>query len=267
VTQRLHDTPWRQGHVISDDTAKALNLFHPEYPAETAVVVISHDCDLAADSSIEPFCEVIVGRKISDQDGNFTRAKSVRKLHLNFTGGCVACVIELETQRKRLLPKTDLVNHIPNISIVLNEDQKTTLQAWISARYARASFPNEFDRRLTKQANRSYKKIVKVLEKNDPHLRAVYFDVDDSERDGPTDVYPLTIYLVYDAETDAIKSKAAASKAAAEIVTIFDDEFKQNGAWSNIELVECNPVSENAMSLRAARYAKRWHVDYISLAK
>jgi hypothetical protein len=121
--------------------------------------------------------------------------------------------------------------------------KRPRLQAWISARYARASFPNEFDRRLTKQANKSYKKIVKVLEKNDAHLRAVYFDVDDSERDGPKDVYPLTIYLVYDVEIDVIKSKAAVDTAAGEIVTIFDEEFKQSGTWSNIELIECSPVS------------------------
>lgn len=267
MTKRLHDTPWRQGHVLSDETAKALNLIHPEHPSETAVVVISHDCDLASEASSEPFCEVIVGKKILDQEGNVTRAKNPRKLHLNFSDGCVACVIELEAQKKRLLPKTDLLSHVPSSSASPSLDERTTLQAWLSARYARASFPNEFDRRLKDQAKKSYGKIVKIFEKNEAHLRAVYFDVDETERKTPDDVYALTIFLVYDVEVDPIKSKAAADKAAADIKSIFEQEFKQNGHWLNIELVECIPISENAMSLRAARYAKRWHLDHLSLAK
>jgi hypothetical protein len=267
VTQRLHDTPWRQGHVLSDETARALDLFHPEHPSETVVVVVSHDCDLASESEIEPFCEIIVGRRVSNQDGNATRSKNPRKLHLNFSGACPACVIEMEAQKKRLLPKIDLVSHTPSNSIVPNIDEKTTLQAWLSARYARASFPNEFDRRLKEDAKKSYNKIVRIFEKNEAHLRSVYFDVDELERDGPEDVYPLTIFLVYDIENDAIKSKIAADKAAAEITTIFEQEFKKDGSWSNIELVRCFPVSENAMSMRAIRYAKRWHLDHLSLSK
>ncbi len=268
MVQRLHDTPWRQGHVLTDETAKALNLFHAEQPADTAVVVISHDCDLAADPGSEPFCEVIVGKKIAEQQGNFTRAKSVRKLHLNFSAGCRACVIELEAQKRKLLSKTDLSNHRPSNSTILSIDEKTTLQAWLAARYARASFPDEFDRRLTREAGKSYKKIVKVFEKYAEHLRGVYFEVDESERVGSDDVYPLTIFLVYDVEgDDPIRSKEAAEAGANEIQSIFEEEFKEDGNWSNIELVECMPVSENAMSLRAARFAKRWHVDHLSLAK
>ena len=48
------ETQWRQGSVFPDDAWEALGLSNPESPQHTLVVVISHDCDLAADPNREP---------------------------------------------------------------------------------------------------------------------------------------------------------------------------------------------------------------------
>ena len=53
------ETHWRQGSVLPDDASKALELSHPESPERTFVVVISHDCDLAADPDREPLVELV----------------------------------------------------------------------------------------------------------------------------------------------------------------------------------------------------------------
>jgi hypothetical protein len=87
MAEGRNDTPWQQGFVLSRDSATTLGLAHPDSQTETIVVLITHDCDLVEDSQIEPDCEVIVGRKIKEVDGRFTKAKNPRCLHLSFSDG------------------------------------------------------------------------------------------------------------------------------------------------------------------------------------
>ncbi len=133
----------------------------------------------------------------------------------------------------------------------------------MSARYFRPSFPDEFDKRLTRDARRAYEKFIRIFKRHADNLVSVYFDVDEEERQGPEDVYPLSIYLVYNVDKDG--GKDSATTAAVEIDKVFREEFLATGKWLNIELVQCDPVPESAFSVRAARYFKKWHLDHLSL--
>jgi hypothetical protein len=72
------ETPWRQGCVLTDETVDRFALRDVRVPEATFVVVVSHDCDLAASLDKESEIELIVGRKIDKADGNFTHAKTAR---------------------------------------------------------------------------------------------------------------------------------------------------------------------------------------------
>ena len=41
------NTPWRQGSLLTVETAKAVNVLHPEDPDGSVVIVATHNCDLA----------------------------------------------------------------------------------------------------------------------------------------------------------------------------------------------------------------------------
>jgi hypothetical protein len=263
VAQWLHDTPWRQGHVLTEQAAKALNLVHSAAPESTRIIIVSHDCDLAQDPSIEPCCEAVIGRTIDSQDGNYAEAKSVRRLHLECSAGSKRTVVDLEIQQKISIRKENLADHIPDQAIRLSRREKTILKAWLAARYSRPSFPDEFDKRLTHDARKTYEKFVRIFKRHSNSLVAVYFDVDEEERRGPEDVYALSIYLVYNVEKDG--GKNAATSAAAEIKQVFQEEFLATGKWLNIELIHCDPVAESALSIWSARYFKKWHLDHLSL--
>jgi hypothetical protein len=45
---------WLQGNVLTEDSLKIIDLQKPEDKDEIFVVVISHDCDLAASIDKEP---------------------------------------------------------------------------------------------------------------------------------------------------------------------------------------------------------------------
>jgi hypothetical protein len=130
VVQWLHDNPWRQGHVLTDDTTKALGIAHPSSPDDTVAIVVSHDCDLAQDICAEPICEVILGRKINAQDGNASNAKSVRRLHITCSDGATNSIIELEISNRRSINKADLAGRLPADSTKLTVHEKSLLQVW-----------------------------------------------------------------------------------------------------------------------------------------
>lgn len=186
---------------MTADCARAAGLSHPHSPKETAVMVISHDCDLAQNAEIEPHCEVIVGRLVAEQDGNFANAKSPRRLHLKLiTDGSEEVIVELEATAKAFVSKDDLALHLPEQKLVLAYSEATKLRSWLAARYRRASFPDEFDRRLIREKRKFYEKLLKILKESSDDIMAVYFDVDegaDLTRNGPNDPYELFITLQY----------------------------------------------------------------------
>lgn len=262
-----YDTPWRQGFILTAESAKALGIEHPDTPDKTVVLVVSHDCDLAQLQDKEPVCEAIVGRVIAEARGDFANGKNVRLLHLPLSAGETKIVAEFQMGSKFTIDKNKLADHLPTEKVRPTPDELTILQLWLAARYYRSAFPNEFDRRL--KAKKTHEKIGKTLKTKGNHLLAVFFNVDDGkevDRNGPDDTYTLSIYLLYrSADEPAAYDEAKA--AAQEIEEVIKDRFLADKKWQFIELVEIEPISDEAMTVRHARSLKRWHTDHISLAE
>jgi hypothetical protein len=261
------NTPWRQGHVLAAETAKIFGLAHATSPHSTAVVVISHDCDLAQLPEVDPYVEVIVGRIVEQADGNFTHAKAVRTLHLLCSLEGAKKWIEVVATEKISVEKTRLAGHRHNSNLELLSEARSILQNWLAARYRRAAFPDEFNKRLKETGvEDGIKKIIKDL---GDYITAIFFDVDGAEevdRTSPEDTYTLNIVLLFSTETDPTLARRAAEKAAAEIETLFNRKCCVDSKnWKNIELQSCVAMSDEAISYRQSLSFKAWRVDYISL--
>src|SRR5450759_4879601 len=209
------DTPWRQGHVLSYEDAVALNLINPDATEKTLVVLISHDCDLAHDIAREQYVEVIVARQIENEklNGNYTYAKNVRKLHLEFRYQEGIVIAELQATCKTCVPKEQLAGFQPYTDIRLDADGLDILQRWLSARYRRAAFPTEFVDRL--QVADLDNIIAKKLKPHGNFIRSILFDVDKGnniERQ-PDDIYSLDIIVLHTTDTDPDQGFAAADNA------------------------------------------------------
>jgi hypothetical protein len=137
------ETPWRQGDIASQETGKKLGLGE-----SGIVVIISHDCDLAALPNREPEVELIVGRQVEKAGGNYTHAKNVRTLHLEFRTSKGPVFVELTASNKTRVLKNALADEIPNSEFKLDPGNRSILQRWLAARYRRSAFPEEFEKRL-----------------------------------------------------------------------------------------------------------------------
>jgi hypothetical protein len=102
------------------------------------------------------------------------------------------------------------------------------------------------------------------------HILAVFFDVDEGaerEHDGDDDPFTLSIDLLYSTAIDPTAAEAAACTAAEEITAVFRERCfdKQTNRWRNIELLNCTPISDEALTYAESRKLKRWNADDISL--
>lgn len=258
---------WRQGHVLADEAVAAFGLVSSAGPENTVVVVVSHDCDITADAGREPMVEVVIGRRI-DRLGSDANAKTARRLHLPFLKDDMEVPVEFEITTKTALKKEDVLATKPDTNTKLSAKARVTLQNWLAARYYRAAFPEEFETRLKARPGRLNEKIVKAMDDAGEHVLAVYFDLDNGEeheRNGPDDLYQLTITLLYDSEKDEEAAHAAAQKAASAIEEAFEAALYSNSKWRDINLLSCDTVSDNAMSVAASRMLKQWRLDHMSL--
>jgi len=260
------NTPWRQGYVLPDQAAKIAGLF-TEGQIDPVAVVISHDCDLAQDPSIEPMVELIVGRSIVNADGNYTYAKNARRLHLTFTGSVEHLTADFQATRRTQVAKDQLAAYEPAGTIKLTPIERNILQRWLAARYRRSAFPDEFDRRLERTGVQD--RLSKILKSTGSLIAAIYFDVDQGEEvpRAADEPYVLAIYILYSTETDPEAAERAAEAAKQSIRKAFRDRClsKGTGAWHDIELVECEAISDQAMTVQQAESLKRWSADHLSL--
>jgi hypothetical protein len=271
------NTPWRQGHLLTAETVAAFGLNGDDPPENVAIVVISHDCDLAQPAEVEPEVEMIVGRFIDEAHGNFTNCKNLRCLHVACGAGETVRIVELYANRRQTLPKDSpdakrpaLVVHAPSAEILMSATERNTLQIWLAARYRRSAFPDEFDRRL-KQTGVA-EKLAKVFKNSGHHVSAVFFDVDrglERTRIGPDDPYELIVTLLYSTDTDPDEAEAETTKTALAVKDIFESRCHadkgEERVWQWIEIVDVEVVSDRALSYADSLHLKKWQADHISL--
>ncbi len=268
MAEARNDISWQQGFVLRAESAVSLGLIDSAAGNDRVVLLVSHDCDLVESSEIEPNCEIIVGRKIEKVDGTFAGAKNPRCLHLPFSAGEMRMTAEFLAKDKRQIEKSSILSQMPETKVRLSPDEHFALQSWLSVRYHRPIFPDEFDRRLKAKPADVRKRIANVIKGTGTDLVMILFDIDngkDVTHNGPDDPYTLGIDLLYNVSEDPERALATAKKAAQRIKGIFRQYYFTSGQWKNIELRDCLPISEDALSIYNWRFLKPWHFDYLSV--
>lgn len=265
--QWTHETPWRQGQVLSIEAVEALGLMHPEYPADSAVVVISHDCDLVNDNlKAEPYVEVVIGRKVTTVQGNFTWGKSPRTLHLEYNQSGAQVFIELVASDKLSIDKSLLAPFAPDAAYRLSSKSLSVLRNWLSVRYKRAAYPDHFVARMrdTKLDEKLAGRIRKY-----PAISTIFFDVDRGEEKDHSDgsPYELSVILAYVPGDDPDATFDLVSPAEDEIEQLFVERAynAETETWKGIALRKCVLVSEDDLTVSQARMLSQWRLEHMSL--
>jgi hypothetical protein len=208
--------------------------------------------------------EVIVGRQVDTANGNLTHAKNPRRLHLPAIRAGAEIWVELTAVTRKTISNLELAGHLPKAMISITP----ALQYWLAARYRRSAFPDAFNKHLsdTRLADR----IARILEPFGASIIAIFFDVDEGierEHESDEDPFTLSIDLLYSTEIDPTTSEAAARQAAEAITHAFRDRCfdAKTNRWRAIELVDCAPISDEALTYSMSLRLRRWNADHISL--
>lgn len=264
------DIPWRQGSVVSRDSFSQLDLGIDLDTETNVVIVISHDCDLAQSPDVEPNCEIVVGRIIDELNGSSTHTKNPRILHTLLQTREGGMPIELIATNKRYISKEVLLRLQLDNERQLDSPSLRVLKRWLSIRYSRSAFPDNFDARL-KEVSLD-KKIAKALRKHGVAITAIFFDVDEGVEEAriePGDPYILDIVLLFSTEQDAGAAEAAAEIAKREITNAFKEKCfdRTSNQWRNIELRYFDIVSDEAFTYRQSITLTQWRLEHISFAE
>lgn len=258
------ETMWRQGNILSPEAVQHFGFANAIDEAATCVLVISHDCDLANDNlEVEPDVEVIVGRFVKNESGNFTWGKAPRTLHSSAKNDGAQVWIELVTTSKQAIPKNTLAQFAPERSCVLDGKALAVLRSWLGSRYNRAAFPDTFVNRMKEL--KADTKLAKVLEKQSELISFVYFDVDgganvERKREDP---YSLSIVLVYVCGDDATAAGDTAGKLAEKVEETIQARIKDHP--TEIVLKSCFAISEDDLPVSQARVLNQWRLEYMTL--
>ena len=259
------ETPWRQGHLLSDDTFA--KLFPEKKSAGFATaIIISHDCDLASDIEDEPTVELLLCRFIFKVDGNFSASKNSRRLQIPLRYADDKTVLDIVAVDRVQISKLQLLDETHNEKLTLTREEQRILQLWLSDRYARSSYSNAFNDLLK---NKIKAKLPKIIEPLGPTLEALYFDVDDNEDIVQTNGDPpfeLSIYLRY-TQSDVEEGYKDTEGAAVAITALFKETFydDRNRVWRGIELKLCIAISANSMTMATHQNLRLWDTAYLSL--
>lgn len=253
MSGEYRDSPWRQGDAFALRDASGIDRL---------CIIASHDCDICADGDIEPTIEWLPLDLIEKLDGSTTYGKNPRKLHVALEQrGEVEICVQMDVRCREQLAKPDFFERASLHRAQPSDRDRTVFRRWLSARYFRSAFANEFEVQMTRVAQ----KIDALAKKKGETIRGLYFDVDDNttlERKLGEDPYGLAIYVVYPPDTE----DTVALEFAVSLGSIFTKEFLEGdtGIWQGIQLLSCDAISEDVMPLSLALSTKPWRVDHRS---
>ena len=265
------DTDWRQGDLLTTETAAALDLVAVAEGGRR-VIVITHDCDLRHDS--ESYVEVIIAElviKNPKPDPQLSYAKNPRRLHLAYEGADPALLIlELRHGDRRSIPKGDFSKRaVKDNSFVLPVEAKRILKQWLAARYGRPAFPEAFETRLRKPSGRRTveQRIAKILEPDAKYLVGLFFDL--GEQRGTEalegEPYALSVSVVYDATEGGGEARGSAERVAGQLRELFENAYGKPDVATEIALDACEAVADTRLNLADLRRVDQWRLEYISL--
>lgn len=263
-------TQWRQGHLLTPESTKALGLARAGAD-EVVAVVVSHDCDIHNDK--EPFVEVIVGEVLGRKDKQFEKARNPRQLHYSSPAaqpGADRHVALRHEAMVRVTVKDFFAAACRDDRYNIDQTEKRSLKQWLAARYGRPAFPDDFEAHLRKPYGKKQtveKVIAEIAADEERLLVGIFLDLGEYRTEDPPKGEPfgLRVYVVYDASTAPDKARAYGESVAEKLATLFVDAYGQEDVATEIALERCTAVADLEFRLSDIRRTDQWRLEYVSL--
>ena len=214
---------------------------------DNILVVISQDCDIVKAPSCEPYIEFIYGKTINEIEGSCLNGKNSRKLILSDKKNYIFVIHDkFRVKKEKVLSIIEPLESIDQ----LQSDNLDILKKWISKRYTRAAFPDEFNNRL------SNNKVYEKLAKKDLSKKISYVLIAVTDEELPSD-------RCYEPEIIIIIPENISENEKKEIEELYEKGFSIEGQINPDIMLR----SEIDVSIKELRKYKRWDRDSYSISE
>lgn len=119
-------TAWRQGDLLAPFDAVALGVIKPDQRDTHRVLIISHSCDIASVTDIEPIVELLIGVVVRHDEATAQNGHSIRNLHLGAEGQLTTEWVHYSVSKRSEISKVDLLRYEPWRERRYTSEQRST---------------------------------------------------------------------------------------------------------------------------------------------
>jgi len=244
---------WRQGRIIDDESAltallkNSCGYIPSDSPLPDFLILLSQDCDILHHKvGDEPYIDFIAARFGEKKDGSLFYGKNPRKLQIEHNKRIISFIVhDILRVKKDVFEKVNP----KHASVVLDKDAIKRIINWISKRYARAAFPDEFIKRL-----KNSKHPIEKTSKNEimEQVVLIYIDISDEELNTDQNYEGTMIIGV---------QHGLEQETMMQIEDIFNDSFNTPGIDIEIYVLDIYDITYEIIE----NY-KRFDLDYRSMS-
>jgi len=258
----IKERGWRQGCVLPppafDQVSEESGLEFTEQG--TLPIVISQDCDVVHSSfEKEPYVEIIRAASVPALDGKYVHAKNPRVLHLPVTWDGVDLPYGVSIHEKARIDRHLLEEIEPDARAKLSNDNVGMLSDWVARRYVRASFPDEFQRRLG--SRKPWARLKSLLAEEGTLVTGVFVRLHTQSELPASEAYRLIVRVTVEGST--FEDEDIRFQLRDDFLERLVDLLEE---FDGIKVVEYQLVSEADFSLEDLKNTQRLDFDYLSYA-
>lgn len=225
-------------------------------------VVVTQDCDLVHPSfEKEPEVELVRLAALSPEskDGNLHWGDNPRVFQFyDPQSGDDQILFETQIHDRARVHRRYLADSSPDLARTLDPENIKRLCRWISQRYVRAAFPDEFNRRIKQTLDKLEDK---KLKKKGDVLSGIYMLLDSDDELTKGEKYGIIVWATMKSGDYEDSEKR---RTAQELVDAIEAALS---GCDGIEIKDVHLKSEQQVTLDDLRLLKRWDYDSLSLRR
>jgi len=252
-----HIRQWRQGDLLAEAHVPVVGEKFDNLD-NCRLIIVSADCDVSnPDLSKEPHVELLVARAIGAADGNKTRGKNPREIHITIEDGMSKIVFRSFVDERERFPREILLPLTPDRSSWISKPDLRAIRRWLAKRYFRSAFPDQFNERLN--VNRGA--IRGRAKTGAEHIDSMWIVLDTREELGPGADYEIHVSaLMTDSDFARPACREEAQRCFDDIVALVDG---CPGITVKAEALE----PESSFTLADVRVTDRWDLDDLTIRR
>ncbi|MEH6625723.1 MAG: hypothetical protein V7739_04720 [Motiliproteus sp.] len=251
---------WRQGSVFYRTDSWSLQSWFPSVPANAFLILITHTCSVVnASYQKEPRAEFLVACRTDKYRKDVSYGRNSRQLSMKLVVAGKEVPVLANIYDKYTFGRHWLEDFSPANEVSIPENELRTLTTWLSRRYTRPAFPNEFNIRIGSAIDKIKKRLKKADVKDAAGcIASVGLDIPQYDIELPEDEdYELGVTLIIDSREFELH------RAALSVISDFIDE--QFSCCTGIAFIGVDTVGDDVLTVAASRSLKLYDFDNLSL--